>query len=85
MLLVILSILIWQTEVTLLQFIGYSIALAGLMWYKIGPEKVLEHVAILKKAAMEGRAVGVVAVGIVTVLTVGVMWYAFAGPEAVVV
>lgn len=80
-LLVVLSILIWQTEVTLLQFIGYSIALAGLVWYKLGPEKVLEHLVLLKQAAMEGRALGVVAVGVVTVLLVGVVWYAFSGPE----
>jgi hypothetical protein len=82
-LLVILSILIWQTEVTLLQFIGYTIALAGLVWYKLGPEQVREHAAILKRAVSEGRAVGVAAVVVAAVVSVGIVWYAFSGPEEV--
>jgi hypothetical protein len=82
-LLVILSILIWQTEVTLLQFIGYTIALAGLVWYKLGLEQVREHAAILKRAVSEGRAVGVVVVAVATAISIGVVWYAFSGPERV--
>src|SRR5690348_1241652 len=36
-LLVILSVLIWSTPVTQLQVFGYSIALAGLVYYKMTP------------------------------------------------
>lgn len=35
-LLVIASVLIWHTSITLLQFLGYGIALAGLTYYSVG-------------------------------------------------
>ncbi|CAI4212598.1 unnamed protein product [Parascedosporium putredinis] len=35
-LLVVASVIIWQTTITLLQFLGYSIALFGLVYYSIG-------------------------------------------------
>lgn len=38
-LLVMLSVLIWRTPVTPLQIYGYSIALGGLIYYKIGDEQ----------------------------------------------
>jgi hypothetical protein len=38
-LLVILSVIIWSTPVTALQMFGYTIALSGLIWYKIGGEQ----------------------------------------------
>lgn len=38
-LLVVLSVLIWRTPVTPLQIYGYSIALGGLIYYKIGDEQ----------------------------------------------
>ncbi|KZF25247.1 TPT-domain-containing protein [Xylona heveae TC161] len=37
------SMLIWGTHVTLLQFFGYSIALSGLVYYKLGADKIKEH------------------------------------------
>lgn len=37
-LLVVASIIIWGTQVTGLQFFGYSIALAGMLYYKLGYE-----------------------------------------------
>ena len=39
-LLVAASMLIWGTIVTSLQFFGYSIALAGLIYYKLGAEQL---------------------------------------------
>ncbi|KAJ5861334.1 uncharacterized protein N7529_008644 [Penicillium soppii] len=42
-LLVAASMLIWQTPVTALQFFGYSVALMGLVWYKLGGDKMREY------------------------------------------
>jgi hypothetical protein len=36
--LVVASMLIWGTQVTALQFFGYSIALGGMVYYKLGYE-----------------------------------------------
>jgi arginine exporter protein ArgO len=41
-LLVIASIIIWGTMISTLQVFGYSIALAGMLWFKLGPEKLKE-------------------------------------------
>ncbi|KAF4589233.1 triose-phosphate transporter [Ophiocordyceps camponoti-floridani] len=38
MLLIVASVLIWQTRITLLQAAGYSLALAGLVYYSAGRE-----------------------------------------------
>lgn len=37
------SMAIWQTPVTPLQFFGYSIALIGLVYYKLGGDKIKEY------------------------------------------
>lgn len=42
-LLVIASMMIWQTPVTLTQFFGYGIALVGLVFYKLGGDKIREY------------------------------------------
>src|SRR6266516_1018317 len=42
-LLVIASVLIWGTTVTYLQMFGYSIALGGLVYYKLGADQVKEY------------------------------------------
>lgn len=42
-LLVAASMMIWQTPVTGLQFFGYSIALIGLVYYKLGGDKIREY------------------------------------------
>ncbi|GIK01695.1 hypothetical protein Aspvir_005733 [Aspergillus viridinutans] len=42
-LLVAASMMIWQTPVTGLQFFGYSIALIGLVYYKLGGDKLREY------------------------------------------
>lgn len=43
-LLVAISCLFYSEEVTILQILGYSIALAGLVYYRIGGEKLREHI-----------------------------------------
>ncbi|KAK4127361.1 TPT-domain-containing protein [Parathielavia appendiculata] len=40
-LLVIISVLIWHTAITCLQFLGYAIALAGLLYYSLGKDQLL--------------------------------------------
>jgi len=35
-----LSVIIWATPLTAIQLVGYSIALGGLIWYKVGNEQV---------------------------------------------
>lgn len=42
-LLVAASILIWGTPVTATQFFGYSIALGGLVYYKLGAGQIKNH------------------------------------------
>ncbi|KAI9889769.1 MAG: hypothetical protein M1814_004971 [Vezdaea aestivalis] len=44
-LLVVASILIWGTVITPLQMFGYFIALGGLVYYKLGAEKLKEYLA----------------------------------------
>jgi arginine exporter protein ArgO len=43
-LLVAASIMIWGTPVTSTQFFGYSIALGGLVYYKLGAEQIKNHI-----------------------------------------
>lgn len=43
-LLVVASILIWHTQVTNLQFFGFSIALGGLVYYKLGSQMIRDLV-----------------------------------------
>lgn len=52
-LLVAASMLIWQAPVTGLQFFGYSIALGGLVWYKLGADKMREYTAGASRAWAE--------------------------------
>lgn len=43
-LLVCASMMIWGTQVTALQFFGYSIALGGMVYYKLGFEQLKGHI-----------------------------------------
>ncbi|KOS22216.1 putative sugar phosphate/phosphate translocator [Escovopsis weberi] len=43
--LVIASMMIWGTQVTALQFFGYSIALGGMVYYKLGYEQLRGYIA----------------------------------------
>ena len=40
-LLVLISVLIWHTTVSWLQFLGYAVALAGLVYYSVGWEQIV--------------------------------------------
>lgn len=42
-LLVFASMMLWQTPVTATQFFGYSVALVGLVYYKLGADKIREY------------------------------------------
>ena len=44
-LLVAASMIIWQDPVSPLQFFGYSIALGGLVYYKLGAEQLKQHIS----------------------------------------
>ncbi|KAM4056307.1 triose-phosphate transporter family protein [Hirsutella rhossiliensis] len=52
-LLIVVSIVIWQTEITLLQGVGYTIALAGLTYYSVGHDQLARsaHAALAYAAA----------------------------------
>ena len=52
-LLVAASMFLWQTPVTGLQFFGYSIALMGLVWYKLGGDKMREYTSSAGRAWAE--------------------------------
>ncbi|OGM41735.1 DUF250 domain membrane protein [Aspergillus bombycis] len=52
-LLVIASMMIWQTPVTGTQFFGYSIALIGLVYYKLGGDKIKEYTGQANRAWAE--------------------------------
>ena len=41
--LVVASMLIWGTQVTALQFFGYSIALGGMVYYRLGYDQIKSY------------------------------------------
>lgn len=49
-LLVVASMLIFRDPVSGLQFFGYSIALGGLVYYKLGADKIKEHLGSGQRA-----------------------------------
>lgn len=52
-LLVAASMFIWSTPVTGLQFFGYSLALVGLVYYKLGGDKIREYTGQANRAWSE--------------------------------
>lgn len=52
-LLVAASMMIWDTPVTALQFFGYSVSLIGLVYYKLGGEKIREYTGQAHRAWAE--------------------------------
>jgi len=52
-LLVIASMVLFHDPVSPLQAFGYSIALAGLMYYKLGADKIKGHAADAQRAWLE--------------------------------
>lgn len=55
-LLVAASMIIWGSQVTPLQFFGYSIALGGMVYYKLGYEQIKGHI---KEASRRWAALGI--------------------------
>jgi hypothetical protein len=49
-LLVVASMMIFRDPVSPLQFFGYSIALGGLVYYKLGADKIKEHMGAGQRA-----------------------------------
>jgi hypothetical protein len=47
------SMLIWGTPVTALQFFGYSIALSGMLYYKLGAEQLKGYATQLGRSWSE--------------------------------
>jgi Ca2+/Na+ antiporter len=47
-LLVVASVVIWNTQITPLQFAGYGLALCGLVYYSLGYEKLAEGYTAVK-------------------------------------
>lgn len=45
--------MIWGTPVTAMQFFGYSVALGGLVWYKLGADQLKGHIADASRAWQE--------------------------------
>ena len=56
-LLVCASMMIWGNPVTALQFFGYGIALSGLLYYKLGADKISEQFAHLRGLGFSTRSV----------------------------
>ncbi|KAH8695507.1 DUF250 domain membrane protein [Talaromyces proteolyticus] len=89
-LLVAASMAIWHTPVTALQFFGYSIALGGLVYYKLGGDKIKEYTSQANRSWAEygstnpgqRRAVVIGAIVIGFFLFVGALAPSYA-PESV--
>ncbi|RMZ92097.1 hypothetical protein DV736_g655, partial [Chaetothyriales sp. CBS 134916] len=52
-LLVMASMMIWGTQVSAMQFFGYSIALGGMLYYKLGAEALKQHISNASRAWAE--------------------------------
>ena len=89
-LLVVCSMLIFRDPVSGLQAFGYSIALAGLVYYKLGADKIKEHLSGGTRAwadfGARRPAARKVTVGVVSVVTFLVLLVVVSGlgvvPEA---
>ncbi|KAK2589422.1 hypothetical protein QQS21_012900 [Conoideocrella luteorostrata] len=57
-LLILVSILIWNTKITFMQTVGYAIALAGLTYYSLGYEQIIKlfHTSVAWTAGMLGSS-----------------------------
>ena len=77
-LLVCASMIIWGNPVTVLQFFGYSIALFGLLYYKLGADKINEQCTRLRGLApgtrsLTNRRLGIGAATLFAVMVLGTM------------
>lgn len=56
-LLVVASVIIWNTQITPLQFLGYGVALGGLVYYSLGYEKLAQgYVAVKNYVVSPGES-----------------------------
>lgn len=81
-LLVAASMLIWNNTVTFLQFFGYSIALGGLVFYKLGGDAIKEKVFQLQAESQNNPKVKMGVYVVAGVVAFGLLWFAF-GPVEV--
>ena len=72
---------IWGTIVTGLQFVGYTVALGGLDFYKLGAEKIKEHLSAIRLSFKERKPLGLFAVGGVVLFVLVLGWYVLVGPD----
>ncbi|KAF2430906.1 glucose-6-phosphate/phosphate and phosphoenolpyruvate/phosphate antiporter [Tothia fuscella] len=89
-LLVAASIMIWGTPVTSTQFLGYSVALSGLVYYKLGGDQLKQQIAgvrrtwtefgVKKPAVRHACVIGLVV--FLMVVLVGGLVPSFAGKSA---
>lgn len=83
-LLVCASVAIWHSPVSMLQMFGYSIALGGLMYYKLGAEQIYRNIegvsAAFRQAPAPYKALSVCgACGILLLVFIGSKHLAFDG------
>ncbi|QPC79446.1 hypothetical protein HYE68_010198 [Fusarium pseudograminearum] len=85
-LLVAASVVIWSTHISLLQTLGYSIALMGLVLYSVGYEQLLDAwdglvawgTGVNREGEMSSalrKAIMVGCLGFITVIIVGALWH----------
>ncbi|KAG0643949.1 triose-phosphate transporter family-domain-containing protein [Tuber brumale] len=79
-LLVCASMIIWGNPVTILQFFGYSIALSGLLYYKLGADKISEQYAHLRglqlgTGSLTNRRLRIGTASLFTVIVLGTMYH----------
>ncbi|KAH6900626.1 triose-phosphate transporter family-domain-containing protein [Thelonectria olida] len=91
------SVLIWGTQITLMQAIGYTIALGGLTVYSVGRDELGKQWNVAKDWASDtwdgetsrdsklalptARSVVIMLLGLMTVVICGLVWY-YHTPEA---
>ncbi|PWW73073.1 TPT-domain-containing protein [Tuber magnatum] len=81
-LLVCASMIIWGNPVTILQFFGYSIAISGLLYYKMGAEKIGEQYAHPRglglgfyTRSLTNRRLGIGTASLFAVMVLGAMYH----------
>lgn len=81
-LLVAASMAIWHTPVTPLQFFGYSIALGGLVYYKLGGDKIKEYTSQANRSWAEYGATNPGQRRVVVIAAVVLGFFLFVGALA---
>lgn len=76
-LLVAFSMIVWSTTVTFIQFVGYGIALGGLVFYKLGGEKIKEHVLQIQAESQKNPTVRLALVAGGAFFVLLTFWFAY--------